>query len=54
MSFNISHSAFPEVFTTYTSILADSKLGLHLKVSSKGGKKGIYVILSTITNLKSK
>ncbi|EPQ19881.1 DNA-dependent protein kinase catalytic subunit [Myotis brandtii] len=31
VSFNTSHSAFPEVFTTYTSILADSKLGLHLK-----------------------
>ncbi|XP_016054399.1 PREDICTED: DNA-dependent protein kinase catalytic subunit [Miniopterus natalensis] len=29
--FNTSHSAFPEVFTTYTSILADSELGLHLK-----------------------
>ncbi|KAF6100707.1 protein kinase, DNA-activated, catalytic subunit [Phyllostomus discolor] len=31
VSFNTNHSAFPEVFTTYTSILADSKLGLHLK-----------------------
>ncbi|KAI5763568.1 PRKDC protein [Gulo gulo luscus] len=31
VSFNISHSAFPEVFTTYASLLADSELGLHLK-----------------------
>ncbi|XP_044101564.1 DNA-dependent protein kinase catalytic subunit isoform X4 [Neovison vison] len=29
--FNTNHSAFPEVFTTYASLLADSKLGLHLK-----------------------
>uniref|UniRef100_A0A8C5V850 DNA-dependent protein kinase catalytic subunit n=1 Tax=Microcebus murinus TaxID=30608 RepID=A0A8C5V850_MICMU len=26
-----NHSSFPEVFTTYTSLLADTKLGLHLK-----------------------
>ncbi|XP_032697092.1 DNA-dependent protein kinase catalytic subunit isoform X6 [Lontra canadensis] len=31
VSFNTNHSAFPEVFTTYASLLADSKLGLHLK-----------------------
>ncbi|XP_044937720.1 DNA-dependent protein kinase catalytic subunit isoform X2 [Mustela putorius furo] len=31
VSFNTNHSAFPEVFTTYSSLLADSKLGLHLK-----------------------
>ncbi|XP_062044500.1 DNA-dependent protein kinase catalytic subunit isoform X2 [Lepus europaeus] len=31
VSFNTSHSAFPEVFTTYTTLLADSQLGLHLK-----------------------
>ncbi|KAI5273209.1 Dna-Dependent Protein Kinase Catalytic Subunit [Manis pentadactyla] len=31
ISFNTNHSAFPEVFTTYTSLLADLKLGLHLK-----------------------
>uniref|UniRef100_A0A8C0TF32 DNA-dependent protein kinase catalytic subunit n=1 Tax=Canis lupus familiaris TaxID=9615 RepID=A0A8C0TF32_CANLF len=30
VSFNTNHSAFPEVFTTYTSLLADSNLGLHL------------------------
>lgn len=35
VSFNINHSAFPEVFTTYATLLADSKLGLHLKVSVK-------------------
>jgi len=31
VSFNTNHSAFPEVFTTYASLLADPKLGLHLK-----------------------
>ncbi|XP_006170510.1 DNA-dependent protein kinase catalytic subunit [Tupaia chinensis] len=31
VSFNTKHSSFPEVFTTYTGLLADSKLGLHLK-----------------------
>ncbi|XP_058131499.1 DNA-dependent protein kinase catalytic subunit [Dasypus novemcinctus] len=31
VSFNIDHSSFSEVFRTYTSLLADSKLGLHLK-----------------------
>ncbi|XP_048223408.1 DNA-dependent protein kinase catalytic subunit [Perognathus longimembris pacificus] len=31
VSFNTNHSSFPEVFTTYTSILSDSKLDLHLK-----------------------
>ncbi|XP_077622037.1 DNA-dependent protein kinase catalytic subunit [Crocuta crocuta] len=30
-SFNTNHSAFPEVFTAYVSLLDDSKLGLHLK-----------------------
>uniref|UniRef100_A0A8C6A8F9 DNA-dependent protein kinase catalytic subunit n=1 Tax=Marmota marmota marmota TaxID=9994 RepID=A0A8C6A8F9_MARMA len=31
VSFNTNHNSFPEVFTTYTSLLADSELGLHLK-----------------------
>ncbi|XP_057593505.1 DNA-dependent protein kinase catalytic subunit isoform X2 [Hippopotamus amphibius kiboko] len=31
VSFNTNHSAFPEVFTTYLSLLADPNLGLHLK-----------------------
>ncbi|XP_021104653.1 DNA-dependent protein kinase catalytic subunit isoform X3 [Heterocephalus glaber] len=31
VSFNTNHSSFPEVFATYASLLADSKLGLHLK-----------------------
>ncbi|XP_040828526.1 DNA-dependent protein kinase catalytic subunit [Ochotona curzoniae] len=31
VSFNTNHSAFPEVFMTYTTLLADSQLGLHLK-----------------------
>ncbi|XP_077022849.1 DNA-dependent protein kinase catalytic subunit isoform X2 [Tamandua tetradactyla] len=31
VSFNINHSSFSEVFRTYTSLLADSKLDLHLK-----------------------
>ncbi|XP_042541900.1 DNA-dependent protein kinase catalytic subunit [Dipodomys spectabilis] len=31
VSFNTNHSSFPEVFTTYTSILSDSNLDLHLK-----------------------
>ncbi|XP_073085590.1 DNA-dependent protein kinase catalytic subunit isoform X1 [Manis javanica] len=31
VSFNTNHSTFPEVFTTYTCLLADPKLGLHLK-----------------------
>eukprot|EP00069_Balaena_mysticetus_P017385 bmy_10601T0 len=31
VSFNTNHSAFPEVFTTYVSLLADPNLGLHLK-----------------------
>lgn len=34
-SFNTNHSAFPEVFTAYVSLLDDSKLGLHLKVSDE-------------------
>ncbi|CAH6792055.1 Prkdc [Phodopus roborovskii] len=29
--FNTNHSSFPEIFTTYASLLADTKLGLHLK-----------------------
>ncbi|XP_044600073.2 DNA-dependent protein kinase catalytic subunit [Equus asinus] len=29
--FNTNHCMFPEVFTTYVSLLADSKLDLHLK-----------------------
>ncbi|XP_070248944.1 DNA-dependent protein kinase catalytic subunit [Myotis yumanensis] len=44
VSFNTSHSAFPEVFTTYTSILADSKLGLHLKGQA-------IILLPFFTNL---
>ncbi|KAM6216536.1 DNA-dependent protein kinase catalytic subunit isoform 2-T2 [Rhynchocyon petersi] len=31
VSLNTNHSSFPEVFRTYTTLLADSKLGLHLK-----------------------
>uniref|UniRef100_A0A8D1F779 DNA-dependent protein kinase catalytic subunit n=1 Tax=Sus scrofa TaxID=9823 RepID=A0A8D1F779_PIG len=31
VTFNANHSSFPEVFTTYLSLLADSDLGLHLK-----------------------
>uniref|UniRef100_A0A2K6UN33 DNA-dependent protein kinase catalytic subunit n=1 Tax=Saimiri boliviensis boliviensis TaxID=39432 RepID=A0A2K6UN33_SAIBB len=31
LSFNTSHGSFPEVFTTYLSLLADTKLDLHLK-----------------------
>ncbi|GAB5583955.1 DNA-dependent protein kinase catalytic subunit isoform X1 [Prionailurus iriomotensis] len=34
-SFNTNHGAFPEVFTTYASLLGDSKLGLHLKMIRK-------------------
>ncbi|XP_060247015.1 DNA-dependent protein kinase catalytic subunit isoform X1 [Meriones unguiculatus] len=30
-SFDINHSLFSEIFTTYASLLADTKLGLHLK-----------------------
>ncbi|XP_060054547.1 DNA-dependent protein kinase catalytic subunit-like [Erinaceus europaeus] len=33
VSYNRNHNAFPEVFATYTSLLGDPKLGLHLKVS---------------------
>ncbi|XP_038201173.1 DNA-dependent protein kinase catalytic subunit [Arvicola amphibius] len=31
LSFDTNHSSFPEVFTTYASLLADTNLGLHLK-----------------------
>ncbi|KAL1788740.1 DNA-dependent protein kinase catalytic subunit isoform X1 [Sigmodon hispidus] len=31
LSFDTNHSSFPEIFTTYASLLADTKLGLHLK-----------------------
>ncbi|XP_023573460.1 DNA-dependent protein kinase catalytic subunit [Octodon degus] len=31
VSFNANHSSFADVFATYTSLLADSELGLHLK-----------------------
>ncbi|XP_051006522.1 DNA-dependent protein kinase catalytic subunit [Acomys russatus] len=31
LSFDTNHSSFSEVFTTYASLLADTKLGLHLK-----------------------
>ncbi|XP_054451411.1 DNA-dependent protein kinase catalytic subunit [Pteronotus mesoamericanus] len=44
VSFNTNHSAFPEVFTAYTSILADSKLGLHLKGQA-------IILLPFFTNL---
>ncbi|XP_073924597.1 DNA-dependent protein kinase catalytic subunit isoform X2 [Castor canadensis] len=44
VSFNTNHSAFPEVFTTYTSLLADSKLGLHLKSQA-------VILLPFFTNL---
>ncbi|KAM7075469.1 DNA-dependent protein kinase catalytic subunit isoform 1-T1 [Molossus nigricans] len=44
VSFNTSHSAFPEVFTAYTSILADPKLGLHLKGQA-------IILLPFFTNL---
>ncbi|XP_006880480.1 PREDICTED: DNA-dependent protein kinase catalytic subunit-like isoform X2 [Elephantulus edwardii] len=44
VSFNTNHSSFPEVFRTYTSLLADSKLGLHLKSQA-------IIILPFFTNL---
>ncbi|XP_006860145.1 PREDICTED: DNA-dependent protein kinase catalytic subunit [Chrysochloris asiatica] len=44
VSFNTNHSSFPEVFRTYTSLLADSKLGLHLKGQA-------IIILPFFTNL---
>uniref|UniRef100_A0A452QYJ1 DNA-dependent protein kinase catalytic subunit n=1 Tax=Ursus americanus TaxID=9643 RepID=A0A452QYJ1_URSAM len=44
VSFNTNHSAFPEVFTTYASLLADSKLGLHLKGQA-------VILLPFFTNL---
>ncbi|XP_066122188.1 DNA-dependent protein kinase catalytic subunit isoform X1 [Saccopteryx bilineata] len=44
VSFNINHSAFTEVFTAYTSILADSKLDLHLKGQA-------IILLPFFTNL---
>ncbi|XP_017172381.1 DNA-dependent protein kinase catalytic subunit isoform X2 [Mus musculus] len=31
LSFDTNHSSFSEIFTTYASLLADTKLGLHLK-----------------------
>ncbi|XP_063114601.1 DNA-dependent protein kinase catalytic subunit isoform X3 [Cavia porcellus] len=31
VSFNTNHSSFPEVFAAYTSLLVDSKLGLHFQ-----------------------
>ncbi|XP_027269233.1 DNA-dependent protein kinase catalytic subunit isoform X1 [Cricetulus griseus] len=31
LSFDTNHSSFPEIFTTYASLLADTELGLHLK-----------------------
>ncbi|XP_045311337.1 DNA-dependent protein kinase catalytic subunit isoform X1 [Leopardus geoffroyi] len=43
-SFNTNHSAFPEVFTTYASLLGDSKLGLHLKGQA-------VILLPFFTNL---
>ncbi|KAM5211726.1 DNA-dependent protein kinase catalytic subunit isoform 1-T1 [Hipposideros larvatus] len=44
VSFNINHSAFPEVFTTYATLLADSKLDLHLKGQA-------VILLPFFTNL---
>ncbi|XP_036089192.1 DNA-dependent protein kinase catalytic subunit [Rousettus aegyptiacus] len=44
ISFNVNHSAFPGVFTTYTTLLADSKLGLHLKGQA-------VILLPFFTNL---
>ncbi|KAM9198416.1 DNA-dependent protein kinase catalytic subunit isoform 2-T2 [Dugong dugon] len=44
VSFNTNHSSFPEVFRTYASVLADSKLGLHLKGQA-------VIILPFFTNL---
>ncbi|KAM9626909.1 DNA-dependent protein kinase catalytic subunit isoform 2-T2 [Trichechus inunguis] len=44
VSFNTNHSSFPEVFRTYASLLADSKLGLHLKGQA-------VIILPFFTNL---
>nr|XP_019572356.1 PREDICTED: DNA-dependent protein kinase catalytic subunit-like [Rhinolophus sinicus] len=44
VSFNINHSAFPEVFTTYATLLADSKLGLHFKGQA-------VILLPFFTNL---
>ncbi|XP_037658373.1 DNA-dependent protein kinase catalytic subunit [Choloepus didactylus] len=44
VSFNTNHSSFSEVFRTYTSLLADSKLGLHLKGQA-------IIILPFFTNL---
>ncbi|XP_029779032.1 DNA-dependent protein kinase catalytic subunit [Suricata suricatta] len=43
-SFNTNHSAFSEVFTTYVSLLGDSKLGLHLKGQA-------VILLPFFTNL---
>ncbi|XP_008767155.1 DNA-dependent protein kinase catalytic subunit isoform X1 [Rattus norvegicus] len=31
LSFDTNHSSFSEIFTTYANLLADTKLGLHLK-----------------------
>ncbi|XP_007947257.1 DNA-dependent protein kinase catalytic subunit [Orycteropus afer afer] len=44
VSFNTNHSSFPEIFRTYTSLLADSRLGLHLKGQA-------IIILPFFTNL---
>ncbi|XP_045147611.1 DNA-dependent protein kinase catalytic subunit [Echinops telfairi] len=44
VSFNTNHSSFPDVFRTYTSLLADPKLSLHLKGQA-------VVILPFFTNL---
>ncbi|MEE6464048.1 hypothetical protein FKM82_006146 [Ascaphus truei] len=44
VSFETNHSAFASVFNTYTSILTDQKLGLHLKSQA-------VIILPFFTNL---
>ncbi|XP_062935178.1 DNA-dependent protein kinase catalytic subunit [Cynocephalus volans] len=44
VSCHTNHSSFPEVFTTYVSLLADSKLGLHLKSQA-------IILLPFFTNL---
>ncbi|XP_052014740.1 DNA-dependent protein kinase catalytic subunit isoform X2 [Apodemus sylvaticus] len=44
LSFDKNHSSFSEIFTTYASLLADTKLGLHLKGQA-------IILLPTFTSL---
>ncbi|XP_021065597.1 DNA-dependent protein kinase catalytic subunit [Mus pahari] len=44
LSFDTNHSSFSEIFTTYASLLADAKLGLHLKGQA-------IILLPFFTNL---